>query len=188
MSRPNYSIPENPRYNPVIPSLLDQDPASATNTFNPLFLRLIENAHAIKLAAETLQLQVSVLTGGHVARAVGTHANLPNGFDFLPGTRIAVRADETHGGLSTLYELNTEGQWIFIGEMAGSVFSNLFSQIADSVFAHDTDPQAHGSQFQSIKNDIKQLTYMIQQLQLGPAGSFLGAGAYLGADDSILTK
>ena len=64
MARPNYAIPDSPAYNPAIPSLLDQDPASATQTFNPLFLRIIENAHAVKLAADRLREQVGEMQGG----------------------------------------------------------------------------------------------------------------------------
>ena len=49
MAEKNYPIPENPQYNTEIRQLQDSDPASATSIFNPLFQRLIENIHAIKL-------------------------------------------------------------------------------------------------------------------------------------------
>ena len=48
MARPNYEIPENPIYDPVIPALIDEDPASATEVFNPLVQRLITNTHAVR--------------------------------------------------------------------------------------------------------------------------------------------
>ena len=164
MARANYAIPANPAYNPQIPSLMDKDSASATSTFNPLFLRLIENTHAVKLAADTLNFQVSMLTGFDVSRTVGAHSDLPSAAGLRPGTLIAVRSDETREGISAIYELDIAGQWVFVGEMA----CNLQSQI------------------QSMKNDIKLLMYLVQQMK--PVGSFLGAGAFLGADDSILIK
>ena len=46
MSRRNFRIPEHPEYDPEIPELLNEDLASATGTFNPLFQRLIDNTHA----------------------------------------------------------------------------------------------------------------------------------------------
>lgn len=52
MERPDYVIPENPVYNAQIPALLDSDPARAETVFNPLFLRIITNVHAVKLFAE----------------------------------------------------------------------------------------------------------------------------------------
>lgn len=56
---PNYPIPENPVYNPEITQLQDTDPASATNTFNPLFQKLINNTHAVKKTADALKLEVA---------------------------------------------------------------------------------------------------------------------------------
>jgi hypothetical protein len=43
----NYPVPTNPVYNPEIRALQNSDPASATETFNPLIGRLIENTHAV---------------------------------------------------------------------------------------------------------------------------------------------
>ena len=54
MSRPNYPIPEDPVYDPNIEQLEDQDPASATQTFNPLIQRLIINTHAARKAATNI--------------------------------------------------------------------------------------------------------------------------------------
>ena len=56
MPGPNYPIPDNPVYDPNIPSLADDDLASATQTFNPLIQRLINNTHAIK----------QTVTDGHI--------------------------------------------------------------------------------------------------------------------------
>ncbi len=47
-----YPIPENPHYNTEIRELQDNDPASATDIFNPLVERLIENTHAVKKESE----------------------------------------------------------------------------------------------------------------------------------------
>lgn len=58
MTRPNYSIPENPVYLPVIPALMDSDPARATTVFNPLFLQIITNIHAVKIFADKLEKTV----------------------------------------------------------------------------------------------------------------------------------
>ena len=51
MPGPNYPIPDKPVYDPNIPSLADEDPASATQTFNPLIQRLINNIHAVRAGA-----------------------------------------------------------------------------------------------------------------------------------------
>lgn len=51
MADPNYIVPENPEYDPLIRQLQDTDPASASNTFNPVIQRLVTNIHAAILAA-----------------------------------------------------------------------------------------------------------------------------------------
>ena len=56
----NYSIPPTPTYDPEIRMLQDADPASASNTFNPLFLKMICNTHAIKLLIDEASGSYSV--------------------------------------------------------------------------------------------------------------------------------
>lgn len=50
--RPNYQLEDNPVYTEEVPALLDTDPASATNTFNPLFLIILNNIKASHQLAE----------------------------------------------------------------------------------------------------------------------------------------
>jgi len=52
MAGRNYTVPENPVYDPNIRALLDSDPASASGVFNPLFEQLIANIHAVKLLVD----------------------------------------------------------------------------------------------------------------------------------------
>jgi len=73
----NYPIPANPVYNEEIRALQNTDPASATDTFNPLIARLIENTAAVKKQASTKQ---DAFTGegraDQYARGDGTWQNL----------------------------------------------------------------------------------------------------------------
>lgn len=48
----NYDFPADPTYSTEIRKLEDTDPASATNTFNPLIQQLINNTQAVKSTAE----------------------------------------------------------------------------------------------------------------------------------------
>lgn len=47
-----YTIPAQPQYSESIRRLQDSDPASASQTFNPLFARLIENIASVKRQAD----------------------------------------------------------------------------------------------------------------------------------------
>ena len=55
MADTNYPVPDQPVYNPNIRALQDSDPARASTIFNPLFIQLIENIHAVKKAADAAQ-------------------------------------------------------------------------------------------------------------------------------------
>ena len=59
MADPIYVIPEDPTYNPEIRALQDSDPARATTVFNPVLQQMIENTHAVKLAADALSERVT---------------------------------------------------------------------------------------------------------------------------------
>ena len=61
--RPNYPIDENPTYSDQIPELMDTDPASATNTFNPLIIKILNNIKATHILA-----QKSAENGGYVTQ------------------------------------------------------------------------------------------------------------------------
>ena len=61
MSRRNCNIPEDPKYDPEIPELLNEDLASATGTFNPLFQRIINNTHAIFKLAEKAKNKIKTI-------------------------------------------------------------------------------------------------------------------------------
>jgi hypothetical protein len=131
----NYPIPANPTYNPNIRALQDADPASATNTFNPLIQQLIDNTHAVKLTTDTLNggltqaqsdianilTQISALTGFDIAGASDTYANLPAAAGEGLGTLYIVQTDETHSGQTSVYEVVDTGGgvygWSYLSEM-----------------------------------------------------------------------
>ena len=62
MDRPNYQLENDPAYTEEIPALLDSDQVSATNTFNPLFLKVLNNIKAVKLLLQT-QMTEEILAG-----------------------------------------------------------------------------------------------------------------------------
>lgn len=59
MADPKYPVSNNPTYNAEIRALQDNDPASASATFNPLVERLIENTHAVKLESDNIKEKIS---------------------------------------------------------------------------------------------------------------------------------
>lgn len=59
MPDPTYIVPDNPTYNPEIRALQDSDPAKASTVFNPVLQQMIENTHAVKLAADALSERIS---------------------------------------------------------------------------------------------------------------------------------
>ena len=52
-----YKIPESPQYSEKIRKLQNDDPASASETFNPLFEQIIENIAALKRMLDALSAQ-----------------------------------------------------------------------------------------------------------------------------------
>ncbi|WP_413778087.1 hypothetical protein [Caproicibacterium sp. XB1] len=44
--RPNYTLDSNPTYTEAIPTLLNDDPASASDVFNPLITKILNNQKA----------------------------------------------------------------------------------------------------------------------------------------------
>lgn len=60
--RPNYQLEDNPVYTEEVPALLDTDPASATNTFNPLFLIILNNIKASHQLAEAAMEAITEMT------------------------------------------------------------------------------------------------------------------------------
>ncbi len=51
-----YPIPDEPVYDPEVRELLDSDPASATDTFNPTLGKMVENTAAVaRMADESLE-------------------------------------------------------------------------------------------------------------------------------------
>lgn len=54
-----YIIPDSPQYSEEIRKLQDTDPASASQIFNPLFARLIENIASVKRQADRTETAAS---------------------------------------------------------------------------------------------------------------------------------
>ena len=52
----NYTIPENPQYTTEIRKLENTDPANAEAILNPLIETLIENTHAVKQKADSIEV------------------------------------------------------------------------------------------------------------------------------------
>ncbi len=63
MPRPSYVLDPQPQYTEEVPALLDSDPASASRTFNPLVLAVLNNIKAVKLLAEGQGAEYEKLSG-----------------------------------------------------------------------------------------------------------------------------
>lgn len=59
MAEEKYAVPANPTYSENIRKLQDTDPASASQIFNPLFSRLIENIASVKREADEARATAS---------------------------------------------------------------------------------------------------------------------------------
>lgn len=59
MAEEKYAVPANPTYSEKIRKLQDTDPASASQIFNPLFSRLIENIAYVKREADEVSVTAS---------------------------------------------------------------------------------------------------------------------------------
>jgi len=61
MADPIYELKPNPTYDAEIRALQDSDPAHASTVFNPLFEKIVNNIHAVKLAGDELAESVEML-------------------------------------------------------------------------------------------------------------------------------
>jgi len=111
--RPNYPVPANPNYNPLIPIILDDDLVRASTTTNPINERLIENIHYLKQEIIALNAKIAALTGFSISGSVDSHSDLPDIDGLLVGTLFVVRNDENHNGRTTINEV-TETGWAFV--------------------------------------------------------------------------
>lgn len=144
MSRPNYVIPDNPVYDPEIPALLDEDPASASQVFNPLFQRLINNTHAVQLLFAVLRSQLMAITGYDISGAVGAFYELPPAGGFPVGTLFLVHADETREGRTTVYRVGEGSEWVFVAVL-----------------------ESYESRLNEIQNQLDRLLQLIQNQRPG---------------------
>jgi len=53
-SGPNFTIPNNPVYDPNIPSIANGDPVNATDVVNPILQQMVNNTHANKVQTDAL--------------------------------------------------------------------------------------------------------------------------------------
>ena len=96
----NYPISSNPIYDEEIRMLQDDDPASASDTFNPLFQKLIDNTHAIKKSGLPSPIKTvtenTTLDISHSACLVAVNSasavtiTVPAGAAFPIGTEIEI--------------------------------------------------------------------------------------------------
>ncbi|MCL1862015.1 MAG: hypothetical protein FWF78_00425 [Defluviitaleaceae bacterium] len=149
MSRPNFIIPDNPIYDENIPALLDQDPASASLVFNPLFLRLIINIHALKQTTDVFRALLYAITGYEINNAVNTFSELPPAGGLSEGTFFLVMEDETRGGKSSVYKI-VGGEWVFFGRVT-----------EQGIDEHNQDPNAHENRFSEMQTQIDYLTKIV---------------------------
>ncbi|MDR1755240.1 MAG: hypothetical protein LBR74_10180 [Eubacterium sp.] len=100
----NYDIYQNPTYDPNIRKLEDSDPVSATQIFNPLFQKIINNIEAVKNVAESKPDVVNSFQGaGHGVYAVTLFEKTNDGFvqnDDGSGDHILVTTPD--GGYSLI--------------------------------------------------------------------------------------
>lgn len=82
-TRPNYILDTNPAYTETIPTLLNDDPASASDIFNPLFTKILNNQKANHKLAQAAQSSAD--SAGQVAgRAIPvSQKGLANGIPTL---------------------------------------------------------------------------------------------------------
>ena len=87
MSRPNFIIPENVVYDHQIPILLNTDRVSATDTFNPLFQRLIDNTHAVANQMSGIEGKITEALTGITPENIGAAraAHIHNASDISAG-------------------------------------------------------------------------------------------------------
>ena len=111
--RPNYPIPVNPKYDPNIPIILDEDFVIASTTTNPINERLIENTHFLKQQISILKAKIEALTGFSISGSVNNYRDLPDPGSLPIGTLFVVRDDENHQGRTAIYETTATG-WLFV--------------------------------------------------------------------------
>lgn len=70
-----YRVPINPTYSEDIRKLQDSDPASASAVFNPLFERIIENIHYLKLYEDGMvtELEITIPAAGWTEEPLGEY-------------------------------------------------------------------------------------------------------------------
>ena len=98
MGEEKYTIPASPQYSEDIRKLQDTDPASASQIFNPLFARLIENIASVKRQTDRA---ATLDAGGKVPAA-----QLPSLCPFVAGDsapedtlKLWIDTTENTGGL-----------------------------------------------------------------------------------------
>jgi hypothetical protein len=55
-----YPMPDSPAYDEELRALKDSDPASASETFNPLIEKMVENTHFVKKRTDALNDSLDV--------------------------------------------------------------------------------------------------------------------------------
>ena len=123
--RPNYEIPLTPAYDPEIAQLLNTDRVNATLTVNPLLQRIVTNTHSVMLYTQGLVAQLAALTGYHITGEAANVASLPPAVDLPPGTQFVVRNDEQHEGKTTVWEIDENGEWAFVGGLDAVTGNNI---------------------------------------------------------------
>jgi len=136
-NRENYDVQENAVYDANIPTLLNTDPASASNTFNPLVQRLVTNIHAVKNISDTIKIQLEALTGLEIDGLAEMFAGLPQASEFAAGTTFLVKADETQSGQASLWRVEA-GSWVSIGVLGDVIGTVSGGGSGSKWFAHTT--------------------------------------------------
>ena len=151
MQRPNYQIPTNPVYNPNIPALLDSDPASATDTFNPVIQKLVDNTHAVHDLAtknagttNTLELHNTDPTAhADIRQAINAAANPPTmtqaqaeagtntAIQSVTAQRLRQAANSAIDARVQNSTLGTTNAWHAISGTAGPTAAKVISLSAD---------------------------------------------------------
>lgn len=115
----DYPISANPVYTTNIRALQDTDPARASDIFNPLFMKILDNIHAIKLAADTL-------AGVTLSGIVEKYSALPPADGLVNGVMYLVQKDETRldskgNPKSTIYKV-VDGVWEYVRDYNAADF------------------------------------------------------------------
>ena len=133
MEEEYYAVPDNPVYSAQIRKLKNEDPASADDTFNPLFGKIIENIAAVKEQTEG---------GGPYYAVCGTAGSTTakvaacEGFTLKTGAAALVKFTNANTAASPTLNINGTGAKL-IKRYGDTAYRNFWPAGAVVLFVYD---------------------------------------------------